>query len=107
MNILTGADFSVTNNRLCNAKDLGEVYCLPQLMSVYDFNNPEGVTNVYNKDFKKQLNQFEGRITFLKEFDTFTNHRHTDVILKRLNYQVEEINKMMKKIQKSTGGQVD
>lgn len=53
MNTLTGADFSVTNNRLCNAKDLGEVYCLPQLMSVYDFNNPEGVTNVYNKDFKK------------------------------------------------------
>lgn len=84
--------------RLCNAKDLGEVYCLPELMSVYDFNNPEGVTNVYNKDFKKKLNQLEGQITFLKEFDEFTDHRHSEVILKRLNYQIEEMNKIMKKM---------
>ena len=67
-------------------------------MSVYDFNNPEGVTNVYNKDFKKKLNQLEGRITFLKEFDEFTDHRHSEVILKRLNYQIEEMNKIMKKM---------
>lgn len=87
--------------RLCNAKDLGEVYCLPELMSVYNFNNPDGVTNVYNDGFQKKLDQIEGLIEFLKEFDTFTDHRHSEVILKRLNYQIEEMNRIMAKMQES------
>lgn len=67
-------------------------------MSVYDFNNPEGVTNVYNDGFQKKLFQLEGRIDFLKNFDTFTDHRHSEVILKRLNSQIDEMNKIMEKL---------
>lgn len=76
---------------LCNAKDYGEVYSLPEIMSVYNFKNPEGLTVVQNQDFKESMKLIEDRIEFLKEYDEYTSHRHSEVIIKRLTMQMNDL----------------
>ena len=89
--------------RLCNAKDKGNVYCLPEPMSVYNFNNKDGVTKLYNSDIIKKLGQIEFRIQFLKKFDELTDHRHSAVILKRLKMQTEDLQVLQKKVMELYG----
>ena len=81
---------------LCNAADCGDIYSLPEIMSVYNFQNPESLTVTENKDIRSSLELIENRIKFLKEYDEHTSHRHSEVILKRLNAQIEKMKKIIK-----------
>ena len=60
-------------------------------MSVYNFKNPEGLTVVQNQDFKESMKLIEDRIEFLKEYDEYTSHRHSEVIIKRLTMQMNDL----------------
>lgn len=88
---------------LCIAKDRGEVYSLPEVMSFYNFNNPEGITVDNGTQLNKQIESTIERIEFLQDFDRATEHRHSEVIIKRMNYlmqKIPEINKQLEALEK-------
>ena len=76
---------------LCNAADGGDIYSLPEIMSVYNFQNPESLTVTENKDIGSSLGLIENRIEFLKEYDEHTDHRHSEVIVKRISQQAADL----------------
>ncbi len=65
--------------------DSGEVVALPDIMSVYNYNNQQGVT--YKKDeqvvediIKKDMQRCE----YLKEYNEYTKGRHQDIVNERI-----------------------
>lgn len=62
----------------------GEVVCLSQMMSVYNFNNPNGLTKMnYNAGLMKKQKIERDRISYLNEFNEKTQYRYNSVIAKR------------------------
>ncbi|MGN0240806.1 MAG: glycosyltransferase family 2 protein [Candidatus Weimeria sp.] len=76
---------------LCNAMDCGQVYALPEVMSVYNFRNSDGLTVAEGQDSSNTLQQISDRIEFLKEYDGYTDHRHSPVILKKITAMADII----------------
>lgn len=73
---------------LCNLFDKGDIYVLPEIMSVYDLNNISGVTLQTAADTKKVIDSSHDRIHFLEEYDQVTEGRHHDVVMKRILSQM-------------------
>lgn len=55
----------------------GTIAVLPQIMSVYDWNNPNGITYLNAHSNK---NTELDRINYLKEFDVYTKNNYYDII---------------------------
>lgn len=65
--------------RLLFAFSKGTVIALPDIMSVYNFNNPEGVTFGLRK-IKNNLDKLTERLYFLNCYDGYTYHKYTNLI---------------------------
>ncbi len=77
--------------RLLYAYSLGEVVNLPYTMSVYNYNNTEGMT--YNsKQIEINIQRMKSRAEFLEAYDKYTENRFAKIITKRLtciNFDIE------------------
>lgn len=68
------------------AYDKGKIVRLPNTMSVYNFNNENGVTaKVRDLDNNSGSIKRRERIDYLKEYDEYTLHRHECIVNKRIN----------------------
>lgn len=67
--------------QLTLALQYGEVYCLPEVMSVYNAGNRAGITALNNcRGYEYHLNTIRSRITYLEEYDKYSNGKfHTAV----------------------------
>ncbi len=63
----------------------GEIVCLPEVMSVYNYNNTQGMTyTYYMRDKKIQIDRENERIEFLKKYDALTQGKYRKIIRKRV-----------------------
>lgn len=81
--------------KLVLARAMGNVVCLPDVMSVYNFGNVMGatVTNS-NLDFPKLIKKIDARTDFLKHFDTYTEGRFAEIVslrLKEIEFTVKSL----------------
>lgn len=69
---------------LTMAKYYGEVYSLPDVMSVYNANVTSGVTVKNRKlSYDVNLKRLISRIEYLDRYDEYTNHEYIDIIKAR------------------------
>lgn len=69
---------------LTMAKYYGEVYCLPDVMSVYNANVTTGMTVKNRKSsYEVNLKRLLSRIEYLDKYDEYTNHKYIDIIKAR------------------------
>ena len=77
--------------RLTKSYYYGKVVALPDVMSVYNWNNVEGVTvNTWKKKNIKSVEKIQLKREYLIEYDNFTNRKYHDVVNKKI--MEEEIN---------------
>lgn len=59
----------------------GQVVCLPKVMSIYHYNNPNGVLkSIYNE--RAEINRTEME-KYLNEFNVYTNYKYDGIIQKK------------------------
>ena len=72
--------------RLTVAYNYGEVVFLPDIMSVYNFNNTQGITRIVNNmDIEKRTKKIEDRKEYLIEYNKFTGYKYKDTVEKKIN----------------------
>ena len=69
--------------RVLYAFSLGEIVCLPFVMSVYNFGNANGVT-MQTRDKSKIISAHEGRRSLLDAYNSFTNKKYDQFVSKRI-----------------------
>lgn len=63
----------------------GNVYVLPDIMSVYNANNPTGVTmQNKNDDYDRMIKRQRSLISYLKKYNEFTNNRYQEIVSARV-----------------------
>ena len=71
--------------KLVLARSVGDVVCLPDVISVYNYGNGNGATvNNSNLNSKKLIEKVNARAIFLKHYDEFTEGRFKKIISLRL-----------------------
>ncbi len=76
--------------RLCLAYHKGDIICLPDVMSVYNWNVPTGVTRINSQTGKKLVEKESLRISFLEEYNSYTNYKYDEYIRKRVECDILE-----------------
>ena len=90
--------------RLLYAYSKGKVIAIPEVMSVYNINNINGVTYKNCADNEKLVKKMQARKAFLVAYDKYTNQKNTEIILKRIR-QLEfdiEILKLKKDLEENS-----
>ena len=71
--------------RLVFAYCYGNVVCIPETLSVYNYGNVDGVTvQNNNAEINKMLNKVKQRSEFLEEFNKYTEYRFNEITSKRI-----------------------
>lgn len=66
------------------AKYYGEVYCLPDVMSVYNANNSAGSTKQTNKSYENYIRRIRARVNYLQKYDEFTQYKFSEIVRSRI-----------------------
>lgn len=69
--------------RLTYAFNFGKIICLPKVMSVYNYNNENGITSKILKN--DTFNKWKLRADYLEKYNNFTNHKYNEIVNKRIN----------------------
>lgn len=70
--------------RLLYAFSKGKVVCLPEIMSVYNINNSDGITWKV-QDPKLKAKRAQERIDFLMKYDDFTEKKYEKIVKQRID----------------------
>ncbi len=70
---------------LCFMALQGDIFVLPEVLSVYNYGVQNGVTQSNNKTKLRNVEKELIRIEFLRQFDVYSNHRFHSVIEKRIS----------------------
>ncbi|MBR2290666.1 MAG: glycosyltransferase [Clostridia bacterium] len=73
--------------RLCYLRSNDKVVALPDTMSVYNFNNVDGVFYKATYNFEKNMKIVDEKIRFCNIYNLFTNYKFKDIINKKIEGQ--------------------
>lgn len=70
---------------LCWSFYYGNICCLPDVMSVYNYNNPNGVTyTVFTNDYLSANKKYYEIVNFLFDYNQITNGKYCEVINRKI-----------------------
>ena len=85
--------------QLTLALQYGEVYCLPEVMSVYNAGNQAGITALNNsRGYEYHLNTIRSRITYLNEYDKYSNGKFHTIVKARIAEDTMKISETMEEL---------
>jgi glycosyltransferase involved in cell wall biosynthesis len=66
----------------------GDIYCLPDIMSVYNAHNPNGLTAQASKSYDIYLNRTRARIEYLNEYNEYTSGKFDEIVNTRIAFDI-------------------